>query len=55
MISVHNKKLVYPMTLAVVFIGGGLFYYSNQPFPNTCSIIVRPSQTTEKATLDFGF
>ncbi len=29
--------------------------YGNQPFPNTCSIIARPSQTTERATLDFGF
>ncbi len=31
--------------------------YDNQPFPNTCSIIVRPSQTTEKESkfLEFGY
>jgi len=49
MISVHNKKLVYPMTLAVVFIGGGLFYYSNQPFPN-----ITPEENTNGKRVQGG-
>ena len=49
MIPVHNKKLVYPMTLAVVFIGGGLFYYSNQPFPN-----ITPEENTNGKIVQGG-
>ena len=29
-----NKKIVYSLAFAVIFIGGGLFYYSNQLFAN---------------------
>jgi len=29
--------------------------YNNQPFPNTCSITVRPSQTNKESFLRFGY
>ena len=30
--------------------------YGNQPFPNTCSIVVRPSEIKDpETTLEFGF